>query len=182
MGNFRATKRAKIHGSLGVGGPWTELLELSWDDPFGVTLTKETHTISETTIGFVKLEILEYENYSPALSYLRPLTGNKAISFYIIHALPVASTNSKFFGIVGSLSITADCTSGCSVFARKNGQKSSMCAQTECSASGRRRRRSTDLQYQMDQIEKRYEPHFGQIISSEGVTPDNSHFEYNSIF
>ena len=182
MGDFRATKRAKIHGSLGVGGPWTELLELSWDDPFGVTLTKETHTISETTIGFVKLEILEYENYSPALSYLRPLTGSKAISFYIIHALSIASTNSKFFGIVGSLSITADCTSGCSVFARKNGQKSSMCAQTECSASGRRRRRSTDLQYQMDQIEKRYEPHFGQIISSERVTPDNSHFEYNSIF
>ena len=75
--NTRATKRAKIHGSQDADGPWTELLDLSWEA--AADYPKETHTIPETTIGFLKLEIVEYHFLGPVWKYLRVLTGSKAI-------------------------------------------------------------------------------------------------------
>ena len=79
----RTTKRANIHGSLNVDGPWTLLLELSWEDPANAQLTTELHTIAETTMRFIRLEILEsagtYNPPNPAWEYLRALTGKKSV-------------------------------------------------------------------------------------------------------
>ena len=77
----RATKRANIHGSLNVDGPWTLLLELSWEDPANAQLTTELHTIAETTMRFIRLEILETAGdwNNPAWEYLRALTGKKSV-------------------------------------------------------------------------------------------------------
>ena len=82
MNTAHATKRARIHGSLGDDGPWTVLLELSWDDIETVEPTKEVHQISETTMRYVKLEIVEHVFTGPAWAFLHVQTGSKAILGY----------------------------------------------------------------------------------------------------
>lgn len=151
MGTSRATKRARIHGSLGDDGPWTVLLELSWDDIETVEPVKEVHPIPETTMRYVKLEIVEHVFTGPAWAFLHVQTGSKAILCTLwfdsakIHGMILADGLDTKFSGAEPFSIVASCSSGCSVFAKKNGQKSSRCSQTECSSSGRRRKRSTEL-------------------------------------
>ena len=79
MGTTRATKRAKIHGSLRDDGPWTVLLELSWTDTELSALAKEVHPIPETTMRYVKLEIVEHIGTGPSWAYLHVQTGSKAL-------------------------------------------------------------------------------------------------------
>ena len=151
MNTARATKRARIHGSLRDDGPWTVLLELSWDDIETVEPTREVHPITETTMRYVKLEIVEFAFDGPAWAYLHVQTGSKAILCTLwfdsakIHGIISADGLDTKFSGAEPFSKAASCSSGCSVFAKKNGQKSSRCSKTECSSSGRRRKRSTEL-------------------------------------
>ena len=76
----RATKRARFHGSLGEDGPWTLLLDFSWEDIETVDPAREVHTIPEATMRFVKLEFVEYAGtHGPAWAYLHVKTGSKSI-------------------------------------------------------------------------------------------------------
>ena len=157
---IRGTKRARFHGSLGEDGPWTVLLDLSWEDIETLNPAREVHTIPETTMRFVKLEIVEFfGSQGPAWAYLHVQTGSKSILDTLLlnsaKFLADQAEDSIFSGVDSSqhLSIVGDCLTNpaeqpCSVFARKPGQKSSKCAQIECSASGRRRKRATELQVQ----------------------------------
>ena len=72
--------------------------------------------------------------------------------------LPVdKAEDSKFTG-AAPLSTVPSCSSGCSIFARKNndGYKASKCEKTDCPATGRRRRRSNDQENQLVRETKRY--------------------------
>ena len=77
---IRGTKRARFHGSLGEDGPWTVLLDLSWEDIETLNPAREVHTIPEATMRFVKLEFVEYAGtHGPAWAYLHVKTGSKSI-------------------------------------------------------------------------------------------------------
>ena len=73
----REVKTARFHGSLANDGPWTLLLERSWDATVFERPT-ETRPISDTGIRFVKLEIVDAYG-GPRWEYFRILTGSKAI-------------------------------------------------------------------------------------------------------
>ena len=95
QGAARATKRARFHGSLEEDGPWTVILDLSWEDIATVEPAREVHTISETSMRFVKLEIVEYAGtHGPAWAYLHVQTGSKSI----LHRYFVVEFGQNFSG------------------------------------------------------------------------------------
>ena len=75
---YRAVKRARIHGSLANDGPWTVLVDRTWEDT-ELERPKETHSIPETRIRFAKLEIVDNFGTTITWEYFRVLTGSKAI-------------------------------------------------------------------------------------------------------
>ena len=155
----RSTKHARIHGSLNENGPWTLLLDRDWGDPdpypsAHTPATMELHTVPETRVRYLKLEIVEStgELNLAAWEYLRALTGEKEITKEV-HRMCLFSADqaedSKFTGpttvLNGETGRSASCSSQCSIYKKQGNYKSAKCAQTACPASGRRRRRATAM-------------------------------------
>ena len=79
-GICRAVKRAKFHGSLANDGPWTVILDHSWEET-NLERPKETIPIPEARVRFVKLENVEtIGTHGPGWKWLSVLTGRKAIT------------------------------------------------------------------------------------------------------